>query len=71
MRTLTLMEMDAVAGGEGANGKSFAQNFGQCVIDTATGAAVGGTMGGTLGAVVVAIIANLRSEACNALPSPY
>ena len=68
MRVLTVMELDAVSGG---NGKSFLQNFGQCTLDTALGAAAGSAIGGPWVGAIVAIAANLGSDACNALPSPY
>lgn len=75
MRELTVMEMDAVLGGSrnssGGNGKSFVQNFAQCVLDTAIGAAAGTAMGGPVVGSVVAVAANLASDACNALPAPY
>ena len=71
MRTLAVMEMDAVSGGEE---KSFLQNFAQCTADTlmggAAGAAVGVATGGTALAplVIIGLIAgNLGSDACNAL----
>ena len=70
MRTLTVMEMDAVSGAEG---KSFLQNFAQCTADTMTGAAVGAGIGAITGAgapvliVLGAISFNLGSDACNAL----
>ena len=70
MRTLTVMEMDAVSGGEE---KSFLQNLAQCTADTLTGAAIGAGLGAALGAgaaifaTVGAISHNLASEACSAL----
>ena len=69
MRTLTVLEMDAVAGGQ--EGKSFVQNFARCTVDTAIGAVAGSALGGPVVGAIVAIAANLASDACNALPSPY
>lgn len=69
MRTLTVMEMDVVAGG--GEGDSFLQNFARCTLDTAIGAAAGSAIGGPVAGAIVAIAANLASDACNALPSPY
>ena len=45
MRTLTVMEMDAVSGGAE---KSFLQNLAQCTADTLTGAAIGAGLGAAL-----------------------
>ena len=73
MRTLTVMEMDAVAGGE----NSFVENLFGCAADTFTGAALGAGAGAITGAgaavtgIVGAILYNLSSDACNALPAPY
>ena len=69
MRTLTVLEMDAVVGGQ--EGKSFLQNFARCTLDTAIGAAAGSALGGPVAGAIVAIAANLGSDACNALPAPY
>ena len=75
MRELTVMEMDAVLGGNGessdGNGNSFLQNVGQCTFETALGAATGMAIGGPWLGAIVAIAANLGSDACNALPSPW
>jgi len=68
MRALTVMEMDAVSGG---NGKSLIQNIGQCTVDTGIGAAAGAAIGGLVGGAVVAIAASLASDACNALPKRW
>ncbi len=74
MRMLTVMEMDAVAGGE----KSFLQNFGQCTVDTLIGGAAGAALGAATGGVATAPLfilglfaGNFGSDACNALPKPY
>ena len=73
MRTLSVEEMDTVAGG----GNTFAQNFLGCAADTFTGAALGAGAGAITGAgaaltgIVGAILYNFASDACNALPSPY
>ena len=77
MRTLTVMEMDAVAGGDAATGvkeDSLVQRVAQCTVDTMVGAATGAALGlATGGAGVVpltilgAIAGNLASDACNSL----
>ena len=72
MRSLTVLEMDAVYGG--AEEDSFIQRFGQCTVDTlmggAAGAAIGVATGGTamVPLVIIGLIAgNLASDACNSL----
>ena len=79
MRALTVMELDAVSGG---NGKSFLQNIGQCTVDTLAGGAAGAALGlatapVTAGLSVKPLIVlgliggNLGSDACNALPKGW
>ncbi len=73
MRTLSVVEMDAVAGGE----NTFVENFIGCAADTFTGAVLGAGAGVITGAgaaftgIVGAFLYNLSSDACNALPAPY
>lgn len=45
MRTLSVLEMDAVSGGE----KTRLQNLGQCVVNTLTAGAAGGALGALAG----------------------
>ncbi len=49
MRTLTVMEMDAVSGGE----KTRLQNLGQCAVDTVIAGASGAALGLALGGVLI------------------
>ena len=70
MRELTVMEMDAVSGGE----RSRVQNAGKCVMDVvahgaaggAAGALRGGVLGAKIGLAIGMISAVIGSDACNA-----
>ena len=68
MRTLTVMEMDAVSGGE----KTRLQNLGECGMDVVTygaaggalGMLVGGPIGAKVGIAAGMISAIIGSDAC-------
>ena len=72
MRSLTVLEMGAVSGGEEED--SLVQRLGQCTVDTlmggAAGAALGIATGGTalVPLVILGLFAgNFASDACNSL----
>lgn len=73
MRTLSVLEMDAVSGG----GRTRLQNLGQCVVDTVTAGAAGAALGLALAPITAGLSvkagiaagmigAVIGSDACNA-----
>ena len=72
MRSLTVLEMGAVSGGEEED--SLVQRLGQCTVDTLMGGAAGAALGiATGGTVLVPLVilglfaGNFASDACNSL----
>ncbi len=70
MRTLTVVEMESISGGD----DPFLKNLGQCTVDTLVGGAAGAALGVATGGVAMTplvilglIAGNLGSNACNAL----